>query len=155
MTGDNRKANPLWWNGFAVQNQSIVWMIQLALLRKANPSSQSLNLLASRFWPSSWVHSCEISRIKIYFGPWSHLCKNRCERWSFWMTLMLGRSFSVSTRRSHGNEKSTPLEHFSTLKKESNCALTFAIDKNLFLLSFEIPWEPTASIYKFFNISIV
>ena len=38
---------------------------------------------------------------------------------------------------------------FSTLKKESNDAVAFAVDRKICLLSFEIPWEPTAALYEF------
>ena len=65
------------------------------------------------------------------------------------MPLKLGRSFLVSTGRSRENEKSTPLRHFSTLKKESNDVFTFAINERFCLLSFEIPWEPTAALSEF------
>ena len=38
---------------------------------------------------------------------------------------------------------------FSTLKKELNDVFTFAIDESFVLVSFEIPWEPTAALYEF------
>ena len=56
------------------------------------------------------------------------------------MPLMLGRSFSVSTRRSREDEKSTLLEILSTFEKESNGVFTFSIDGNFCLLGFEITY---------------
>ena len=65
------------------------------------------------------------------------------------LPLMLGRSFLVSTRRSRENEKSTRLEHFFYSEKGVEwCRYLFNRWK-FFLLSFEIPWEPTAALSEF------
>ena len=53
----------------------------------------------------------------------------------------------------HADRMETKSRHhwdmFSTLKQELNDVFTFAIDESFCLVSFEIPWEPTAALYEF------
>ena len=83
------------------------------------------------------------------------LNKNRCERWSFWMPLMLGRSFLVSTRRSRGNEKSTLLEHFFYSEKGVEWCLHFCKRLKFLFAEFWDPMGTEGRVSWFFNVVMI